>query len=72
LETDDLATATRALRGGLGSEKYSPYSLRLTAEDPYWYVGYYQTLTGILHQPSAGCSHWLDRGETLGVTLRKQ
>ncbi len=72
LETDDLATATRALRGGLGSEKYSPYALRFTAEDPYWYVGYYQTLTGILHQPSAGCSHWLDRGETLGVTLRKQ
>jgi len=69
LETDSQATAARAVQG---DEKYSTYSLRLTAESPYLYIGYYQTLSGILHRPSAGCSLWLDRGETLGVTLRKQ
>jgi len=72
LETDDLATAARALRAGVETEKYSPYSLRLKAENPYAYIGFYQTLTGILHRASAGCPPWLDRGETLGVTLRKQ
>lgn len=71
LETDDLAIAARALRSS-ESERYSPYSLRLTADEPFWYIGYYQTLTGILHRGNAGCPPWLDRGETMGVTLRKQ
>jgi hypothetical protein len=72
LETDELAIAARALRAPIEGVKFSPYTLRLTAEAPYGSVGYYQTLAGILHRGSAECSNWLDRGETLGVTLRKQ